>query len=67
MAATVRTIELVSEWCKACGLCIAFCPRQVLAAEPVTGRVRAERPEECNGCRRCEMLCPDFAIAVEER
>ena len=32
------------------------------AGEPVI-----ERPDECIGCRFCEVHCPDFAITVIER
>ncbi|RLB43022.1 MAG: 2-ketoglutarate oxidoreductase subunit delta [Deltaproteobacteria bacterium] len=53
-------------WCKSCGICIAFCPKNVLgkneAGEPVI-----ERPDDCIGCRFCEIHCPDFAITVIER
>jgi len=53
-------------WCKSCGICSAFCPKNVIgkndAGEPVI-----ERPDECIGCRFCEVHCPDFAITVIER
>ena len=53
-------------WCKSCGICAAFCPKHVIgrnsAGEPVI-----ERPDDCIGCRFCELHCPDFAITVVER
>jgi 2-oxoglutarate ferredoxin oxidoreductase subunit delta len=57
---------LATNWCKGCGICIEFCPRHVFGAEPLSGLVCVEHPENCNGCRRCEMLCPDFVISVED-
>ncbi len=66
MTARARSIELTTGWCKACGICIEFCPRDVLAAEPLTGVVRVEHPEACSGCRLCELLCPDFVIAIQD-
>lgn len=53
------------EWCKACGICIHFCPKGVLEADE-SGRPVAARPEACIGCRMCEFRCPDLAIAVAE-
>jgi len=26
----------------------------------------AGNPEKCNGCGICEIVCPDFAVAVEK-
>ena len=67
MATKARAIVLASNWCKACGICVEFCPQHVFAAEPVTGLVRVEHPAACTGCRLCELLCPDFVISVEDR
>lgn len=66
MAAKAATVVLDTRWCKACGICIEFCPQHVLAAEPRTGIVRLEHPEACTGCRLCELLCPDYVVTVEE-
>ncbi|KLU63056.1 NAD(P)H-quinone oxidoreductase subunit I, chloroplastic [Peptococcaceae bacterium CEB3] len=52
------------DWCKKCGVCIAFCPKKVLESDEL-GRVVVARPEECIACRICERLCPDFAINIE--
>jgi 2-oxoglutarate ferredoxin oxidoreductase subunit delta len=52
-------------YCKGCGICVAFCPRKVLALK--SGKVCVEHPELCIGCRMCELRCPDFAIEVEEK
>jgi 2-oxoglutarate ferredoxin oxidoreductase subunit delta len=49
-------------YCKGCGICTAFCPKQVLSLKLDT--VFVERPSECIGCRLCELRCPDFAIEV---
>jgi len=49
--------------CKSCGICVTLCPRSVFDADPV-GRPLVARPQDCNGCRFCEMHCPDLAIEV---
>jgi len=58
-------INIYRDWCKACGLCVAFCPRQCLSLD-AEGNPVVEKPERCNGCRWCELHCPDFAICVRE-
>ena len=58
-------ITIDSKWCKGCGICAAFCPKKVFDLGE-DGAPSAARPQECIGCRLCEMRCPDFAIKVEE-
>lgn len=56
-------ITINSKWCKKCGLCVEFCPREVLEMgddAPVIKDVA-----RCIGCLLCEMHCPDFAISVK--
>jgi len=64
-AGKVLKVILNSAWCKACGICIALCPRQVLEADG-GGRPSASREEDCSGCRLCEYRCPDLALTVIE-
>jgi 2-oxoglutarate ferredoxin oxidoreductase subunit delta len=54
------------DWCKACGMCSAFCPKKVIGRDK-TGAPVIEHPEDCIGCRFCEIHCPDFAITIKER
>ena len=60
------TQKIYRDWCKACGLCIAFCPTDVYEREE-GGKPVVVRPDDCIGCRFCELHCPDFAITIEER
>lgn len=57
-------VRVFQNWCKGCGLCIAFCPRQVLAEDAEHHPVVAH-PERCVACMWCAIHCPDFAIVVE--
>jgi 2-oxoglutarate ferredoxin oxidoreductase subunit delta len=51
------------DWCKLCGICSAFCPQNVIGSDD-TGAPVFLRPEDCIGCRFCELHCPDFAITI---
>ncbi len=58
-------INIYRDWCKSCGICAAFCPRQCLSLDAEGGPV-VDHAERCTGCRWCELHCPDFAICVRE-
>jgi len=49
-------------WCKGCGICIAFCPKEALYMD-VSGKAEKDI-DKCTTCGVCEMFCPDFAIAL---
>ncbi|MFH1138742.1 MAG: 4Fe-4S binding protein [Pseudomonadota bacterium] len=55
--------EINKDWCKGCGVCVAFCPQKVLELDE-NGKAFVARPEECLACRLCEFRCPDLAIEV---
>lgn len=54
------------DWCKGCGLCVAFCPGKVLELNSL-GKAEVAHPEECINCGFCELHCPDFAIAIKPK
>lgn len=58
------SVDIQTPWCKACGICIEFCPANVLGADH-DGKATVLNVEDCTGCRLCEYRCPDFAIKVE--
>jgi 2-oxoglutarate ferredoxin oxidoreductase subunit delta len=63
MKRQVVKIDINTEWCKGCGICAAFCPKQVLAVNQQE-KSEAVRPENCVGCLMCELRCPDLAIEI---
>ncbi len=63
------TVVFDTERCKGCGLCIAACPRNVLAFSGTLNQsgydvAHMANPEDCIGCGFCAMTCPDIVIEV---
>ena len=62
-----KKLVIETAWCKGCGICAAFCPKQAL--EIRREKVALKAPEQCILCGMCEQRCPDYAIylvAMEE-
>ena len=59
----IYRVELYRDLCKACGLCVAWCPNQVLSPDSA-GYPVATDLNACTNCKQCERHCPDFAIEV---
>ncbi len=56
-------VNVRNEWCKACGICVGFCPKDVLALND-EGKAFVKNPQNCTGCGNCGIYCPDFAISL---
>ncbi len=60
-----KSIYINYDWCKGCGICIHFCPKEVFDAsaleQPVPTRI-----EDCTQCMICVHGCPDFAIVITD-
>ena len=63
MAKKQFTVTVNSKTCKACGVCIAFCPVSVFSTDHKDKAV-VVATERCTGCGQCELLCPDFCVEV---
>ena len=64
-------VRMIPSSCKGCGICVHFCPAGVLEmSEQFTPKgyhpPKNKQGSTCTGCRTCELMCPDFAIFVEE-
>jgi 2-oxoglutarate ferredoxin oxidoreductase subunit delta len=61
-----KELEVTVSWCKACGICMQVCQKNVLGEEQVTKKVILIAPEKCTGCGLCELACPDYVFTVRE-
>lgn len=59
-------VYIYYDWCKKCGICVAFCPTGALGRKP-DGSPYVPHPEKCIHCEMCDNLCPDFAITGAKR
>jgi 2-oxoglutarate ferredoxin oxidoreductase subunit delta len=62
-------IEIVTELCKGCGVCVSSCPTQTIAlSKSVNGKgyhfAYTVNPDTCTGCTNCAVVCPDTVITV---
>jgi len=62
-------IEVLLDWCKGCNMCIKRCPVDALETSDKLNKrgiypPRLKEINDCNYCRFCELICPDFAITV---
>lgn len=51
------------KYCKGCGICITFCPKNVLSLTELN-KVYASSEDKCIFCGQCELRCPDFVFEV---
>ncbi|MDR0828028.1 MAG: 4Fe-4S binding protein [Desulfovibrio sp.] len=58
----MQAVTINSHWCKGCGICVAFCPRQSIGLEKEKAVYNGKG---CIVCGHCELVCPDLAISVD--
>ncbi len=62
---TEMPVTIKLEWCKGCGICLEYCPKNVYDWDGM-GKVKVSRPEDCIKCGLCEIRCPEIAIVVKK-
>jgi 2-oxoglutarate ferredoxin oxidoreductase subunit delta len=65
-------IFIEKEYCKACKICIEFCPVNILyLSDSVNSKgyniVEVKDESKCILCYNCERYCPEFAIRLEDK
>ncbi|MEA1974388.1 MAG: 4Fe-4S binding protein [Bacillota bacterium] len=59
-----KVLKVNPSWCKGCGICVHFCPKNVLELDE-DNKIVIARGDDCIKCGLCELRCPDFAIYLE--
>ena len=59
----MEAVTINRQWCKGCGICVAFCPKEALKLE---NEKAVPIPERCIACGMCELYCPDLAVSVDK-
>ena len=62
-------VTINSVRCKACGLCIAHCPKHLLGSAEAMNAAGyrptvQDHPEQCNGCAICALMCPEICFTI---
>ncbi len=60
------TLQIESQGCRACSLCVDICPTKVFDLEPSSQVAQATRQDDCIGCCSCEVICPSHCVAVND-
>ena len=60
-----KRVVINRDWCKSCGICVAFCPKEALVMDHQEKAEWAHQ-EKCISCGLCELRCPDLAIELED-
>jgi 2-oxoglutarate ferredoxin oxidoreductase subunit delta len=68
-----KVLVILEEQCKQCGLCIEFCPKNVLCFDMSKYNRKGYHPvtacdiDACVNCEFCERICPDMAIFLTKK
>ena len=66
-------LDVATDRCKGCGLCVSVCPKGVLTLDEATVNalgyhpIRLTDPVACTSCALCARICPDTVFAVYAR
>jgi len=64
-------VTISIEYCKGCGLCVDFCPQDIMQLDTQVTTQKGYHPamctdqESCTACLSCALMCPDVAITIE--
>ncbi len=63
-----KTLRINSARCKACGLCIHFCPKEALSLGDEFNEMGynyiLSDDDKCVKCGTCKTICPDVVFTI---
>lgn len=63
-------VKVLGQFCKGCGYCVHFCPKEALSFGKTRNGIGAFYPvvdtEKCISCGICATVCPDAALELRE-
>lgn len=66
-------VEIASDRCKGCALCVVVCPKHVLALDDARVNALGHHPvrltdaSACTSCVLCARICPDAVLTIYAR
>ena len=72
-SAPFEPLDIASDRCKGCGLCVEICPKHVLVLDTSVVNEHGYHPVRltdagaCTSCALCARICPDAVFAVFAR
>ena len=63
-------VEIKTDVCKGCGLCVSVCPKGIMVLSPEKINAKGYAPvtipemDKCIGCASCARVCPDAVLTV---
>jgi 2-oxoglutarate ferredoxin oxidoreductase subunit delta len=70
VALKLEPIDIATDRCKGCGLCVAECPKHVLELDEEMVNALGYHParltdaDHCTSCAICARICPDTAFTI---
>lgn len=62
--ATELEMSINYDWCKGCGICISFCPKDCFDISSINQPLMI-RLDVCTKCMQCVHRCPDYCITID--